>query len=230
MVQVEIIDYTTSANDRKLLMKQSSMIIYVCGTIKEVQRLNEPLVFGKREHHDDYNRIHYHPFKSKSIDVVFKLKSIPNCDESVLTAASVDDERALFIKSTISANSQTDNGICSAVSSRSSQTTISMHDTIIPCVRLPKEDKRLGELIVNMLYVEGNTCVSFLQDIKRSLSLYRFLCWNVFNKRVVSDLSVQNNIDFDQSPLIEKTIPQGVESKTEPTGVINQAQVHFDIA
>ena len=76
---ISIIEYSTNINERKQIINNTELIIYVCCDENEIQRLASPLQIGFNDKHHFFNQIHYiSKYSDKLINIVFK-NDMNNC-------------------------------------------------------------------------------------------------------------------------------------------------------
>lgn len=68
----DIIDYKTSLNERKYLLNNSYMIIYVCGSSDELNLNGKQIRIGRSIYYDEFNKLNFlKKFKSKLVNIIF---------------------------------------------------------------------------------------------------------------------------------------------------------------
>ena len=73
--EFEIVNYKTKLEMRNKLLNESNLIIYVCGTLGEVEILKHgKMRFGENLFHDEFNKIHFNN-NFKTINISFDVSN-----------------------------------------------------------------------------------------------------------------------------------------------------------
>jgi len=103
--KVDVITYALNSSQRLNLINNAELILYVCCSKKELDKLKLRKRFGYNDYNHDYNRLHYQPgFKNKTLNIVFtktNLNDYNNAPESTSNGISEvpinnSDSRWLF--------------------------------------------------------------------------------------------------------------------------------------
>ena len=63
---------TSDPRQRIAMLNRADLIVYVCGSSHEIERLDKPMQLGVSSFHNDYNRLHYiQRFANKCINITF---------------------------------------------------------------------------------------------------------------------------------------------------------------
>ncbi len=105
-MNIEIIDFKTSSEERTKLIEESNLIVYVCCTNQEIRKLHEPIRLGLNSYHHDFNQIHFHDkFQKKCLNVTFN----PNINEQEEVSFYLNQHQASMINPEYHKNTNTNN-------------------------------------------------------------------------------------------------------------------------
>jgi hypothetical protein len=190
-IKLQIISFNTHSSVRTSHLEEAELIVYVCGSAEEIEKLSKPIEIGKTEWDHEYNKIHSGKYQSKTINLCFNVAS--------KKAASVLDKTS-YRNMTHSTN----------LDNQTPMLTIETLNMTAKCLNLPEENMEFIRFIFPDHEAYG--CLTnrqfFTHQYKLRPFYSLFTCFSAFYKRILKKFKrtyyTQNNYELYSAHVVKK--------------------------